>query len=92
MTKLEIAKLAINIAAGLGVSKVTNDIISNNVNVDSTEDKVKVVIGSAVIGMVVGDMAKDNINGKIDAVVRFWQNRKSIKPSIETAENLETAA
>lgn len=93
MTKLGIAKLVINVAAGLGVSKVTNDIISNNVNVDSTEDRIKVAVGSIVIGSMVSEMASEHVNAKIDAVAKFWQSRKSVKrPPVEVTENLETAA
>lgn len=92
MTKLGIAKLVINVAAGMGVAKVTNDIISNNVNVESTEDKIKVALGSLVIGSMVGEMASDHINAKVDAISKLWQTRKSVKPPVEVTESLTDAA
>ena len=92
MTKLGIAKLVINVAAGMGVAKVTNDIISNNVTVDSTEDKIKVAVGSIVIGSMIGEMASNHINAQVDAIAGLWQNRKSVKPPVEMTESLDTAA
>ena len=93
MTKLGLAKLVINVATGIGVAKVTNDIISTNVNVESTEDRIKVALGSLVIGSMVGEMASDHVNAKIDAVASFWQNRKSVKTPVEVTGDLaENAA
>ena len=93
MTKLGIAKLVINVATGIGVSKVTNDIITNNVNVDSTEDRIKVAVGSLVIGSMIGEMASAHVNAKIDSIAGFWQNRKSVKPPVEVTDDLaENAA
>jgi hypothetical protein len=93
MTKLEIAKLAINVAAGLGVAKVTNDIITMNTTADTNGDKVKVAIGSIVIGSIVSDVASNHINAKINAIANYWQNRKIVKTPVEMTGNLnETAA
>jgi hypothetical protein len=93
MTKLGIAKLVINIAAGLGVSKITNDIITTNTTVNDNGDKIKVAIGSLVIGSMVGEMASDHVNAKIDAVANLWQSRKIKTSPVEMTGNLnETAA
>jgi hypothetical protein len=85
MTKLDFVKLVINVAAGIGVSKVTNDVISNNVNVDSTGDQIKVAIGSVVIGSMIAEAASDHVNARIDQVARIWTNRKGTK-TIEIVE------
>jgi len=93
MTKLGIAKLVINVAAGMGVAKVTDDFIKSNTTVESTEDRIKVAIGSIVLGSMVSQAASNHVNAKVDTIVNFWQNRKSVKPSVEVTENLsETAA
>ena len=93
MTKLGIAKLVINVAAGMGVAKVTDDFIKSNTTVESTEDRIKVAIGSIVLGSMVSQAASNHVNAKIDSIANFWQNRKSVKPSVEVTENLnETAA
>lgn len=90
MNKLAIAKLVVNLAAGVGVSKVTHDIISNNVNVDSTEDKIKVAVGSLVLGSMVADLASSYVNTRVDLVARVWQNRKSVKDTTEEIVDVAT--
>jgi hypothetical protein len=85
MTKLGIVKLVINVAVGIGVSKVTNDVISNNVNVESTEDQIKVAIGSVVIGSMIAERASDHVNAKIDTITKIWTDRKATK-TIEIVE------
>lgn len=79
MSKLTIAKFAINAIVGAGVSKVTHDIISNNTTVDSTEDQVKVVIGSVVIGMMVVEKSQEYVGEKVDAVAEWNLERKERK-------------
>ena len=76
MTKLAVAKLVINVAAGMGVSKVVNDVISNNTNIESTEDQIKVAIGSVVIGSMIAERASEHVNAKVDAIHAIWTNRK----------------
>lgn len=83
MTKLGIAKLVVNLATGVGVSKVTNDIITNNVNVDSTEDKIKVALGSFVIGSMIAEMTSNHVNSRIDSMAKLWQNRKAVKETTD---------
>lgn len=75
--KLAIAKLAINVAAGAGVSKVVKDIINLNTEVQTTTDAAKVWIGSVVIGSMAADSASKHVNTKVDAVVNWWEERKT---------------
>lgn len=91
MTKLGIAKLVINVAAGVGVSKVTNDIITNNVTVDSTEDRIKVAIGSFVLASMVADAASDHVNAAIDSIAKLWKNRKASVNPADIAEEIVPA-
>jgi hypothetical protein len=77
--KLAIAKLAINVTAGLGVSKVVHDIIANNTTVETTADAVKVWTGSLVIGSMVAEQASSHVNRKFDATVNWWEARKEAK-------------
>jgi hypothetical protein len=58
------------------VTKVVNDIITNNTDVETTVDSAKVAIGSVVIGMMAADAAKDYVHPKIDAVAEFFTSRK----------------
>lgn len=70
--KIAIAKLVINLAAGAGVSKVVNDIISNNTTVETTADAVKVWTGSIVIGSMAADAGSKHVNAKVDQVAAWW--------------------
>lgn len=77
--KLEIAKTAINIIAGAGVSKVAHDIIKNNTTTDTTADAAKVFAGSLVIGSMAADAASKHVSSKIDAIVAWRADLKSKK-------------
>jgi hypothetical protein len=72
-----VAKLVIHVLASVGVSKVLNDIISNNVNVTTTADAVKVWTGSLVIGSMIAEHASKHVNGRMDAVIAWNESRKA---------------
>jgi hypothetical protein len=77
--KLAITKLVVNVAAGMGVSKVVNDIITNNTTIETTADAVKVWAGSVVIGSMVADAGSKHVNAKIDSVANWYEARKEAK-------------
>lgn len=75
--KLSLAKTAANIIVGSSVTKVVNDIIVNNTDVETTADQAKVAVGSVVLGMMAADAAKDYVHPKIDKVAAWLASRKS---------------
>ena len=75
--KINLAKFGINLISTIGVSKVVRDIISNNTDVETTADAVKVWAGSFVIGGMVAEQASDHVNRRVDGVVTWYENRKS---------------
>jgi hypothetical protein len=75
--KLYIAKMIANTAVGISATKVANDIIRNNTDIETTADAAKVWIGSLVIGSMVAEHAKDHAGAKIDKVVNWWESRKT---------------
>ena len=75
--KMKIAKAAIRIISGAGCSKVVNDIIRNNTNVETTMDSIKVLVGSIVIGTMVADAGSDHVEAKFDQLVGIWKDIKS---------------
>lgn len=89
MNKLAIAKAVIDTAAGIGVGKVTMDIIKNNTTVNSTADHVAVWVGSAVIGSMAAEKTSTHVTGKIDKIAESWKTRKQ-KNEI-TDEEIEEA-
>lgn len=79
-----IAKLAVHIAASVGVSKVVGDVIRNNVNVVTTADAVKVVAGRLVIGAIVAEAASKTVDARLNDVATWYANRKKDEPTEET--------
>lgn len=63
--KIKLATSAATLVAGLGVSKVTKDIIKTNTVVDSPQDQIKVLVGSIVIGSMVASVAKEHVETTI---------------------------
>jgi vancomycin permeability regulator SanA len=74
---LVITKLAINVVAAAGVSKVVNDIIVNNTNVATPIDAIKVATGSIVLGSLVANHASKHVNDRIDAAHAWYTSRKN---------------
>jgi hypothetical protein len=81
---LPVVKLAINVIAGLGVSKVINDIIQNNTNVVTTADAVKVATGSVVLGAMVVEQASNFTDRQWNNFSEWNEKRKA-----EEAEKAE---
>jgi hypothetical protein len=75
--KLPVARLAIHILASVGVSKVINDVIVNNTNIQTTADAVKVWTGSIVIGSMIAEQASKHVNERVNAVVAWNESRKT---------------
>lgn len=70
---LALAKFAAQTVASIGVAKVFEDIIKNNVTVVTRLDKVKVAIGGLVIGTIVADKASEQLSKRWDEAVNAWQ-------------------
>lgn len=75
--KLSIARLAVQILASVGVSKVVNDVIVSNTNIQTTADAVKVWSGSVVIGSMIAEQASKHVNTRMDAAADWIASRKA---------------
>jgi hypothetical protein len=71
-------RLGVHLVSSIGVSKIVNDMIVNNVNIVTKMDAVKVWTGSIVIGSMIAQHASKHVNDKIDAVVAWSETRKEI--------------
>jgi hypothetical protein len=80
-TQLPVARLAIHTLASLGVSKVINDVITNNTVVETSADAVKVWAGSVVLGSILVDATSKHVNDKMDAVATWYASRKAATPA-----------
>jgi hypothetical protein len=70
-------RLAAQVFASVGVSKVVNDVIKNNTSIITTTDAVRVWAGSLVIGSMIADNAAKHVNDRVTEVLEWNQNRKA---------------
>jgi hypothetical protein len=81
--KLTIVRLAAHLISSVGVSKVVNDTITNNTNVLTTADAVKVWTGSIVIGSIIAEHASKHVNARIDSVLAWNASRKAVTTEVK---------
>ena len=84
---LPFVKLAVHVVSSVGVSKIVNDVIQNNVAVVTTADAVKVIAGSIVIGSMVAEKASNHVNDRMDAIAAWNENRR--RPTNLSLSNYE---
>lgn len=77
MPKLHYIKLAAQFVIGASVSKVINDVITNNTDPETTIDQIEITVGSAALGWMVSDMAKEWTDTKIDTVAEKIEEIKA---------------
>lgn len=84
---LAIAKLAANIVAGLSVGKVINDIVTNNVAMITTTQKVLAHTGGFIIGSMVVDQACKHVDKQIDSLLDMGKKMQEEKAEEEKKED-----
>lgn len=67
-----IAKKAVSTIVGIGTSTITHAIIKNNVQPDTTFQKVTVTSASVAIGMMASDATSSWTDAKIDEAIDWW--------------------
>lgn len=78
------AKLALNIVASLGVSKVVGDIVKNNTTVITTSQKFLVNAGGLVLGSMIVEQACNHVNTTFDQVVE-WRRQQPKDDSVSSS-------
>lgn len=86
MISVPLARTAVHLISGLGVSKVVYGVIRNNVPVVTTLDRVQVTIGSLVIGSMVGQQASKHVDERINAALARYETRNKEQTDL-TVEN-----
>lgn len=79
MNKIAALKKTVTIVIGVGVSKIVNDIIANNVEIEKAHQKVTVPVASFAIGGAVADASSKYTDTMIDEIVDAWQKIKNRK-------------
>ncbi len=78
-----VGRLAVHIMAGLGVSKVVNDIIRHNTSVVTTADAVRVWAGSVVIGSMITQSAVNHVDQQMVRIAAWNEKRQAETASSE---------
>lgn len=86
MQKIELLKSAVKFVIGVGVSKIVNDIIENNVDTEHTYQKVSVKVASVGIGGAVATAAGNYTDRQIDDIVELVQKIKNRKNETTTED------
>jgi hypothetical protein len=76
MNGVTLVRAGVSLLASAGTSKVVNDVITNNVNVVTTTDAIRVWAGKVVIGMIAIDFVSDRINAKWDAAAKAMHGKE----------------
>jgi len=82
MNKIAALKKTVTVVIGIGVSKIVNDIIANNVEIDKPHQQVTVPVASFAIGGAVAEASSKYTDSLIDDAVDIWHKIKNR----ETAE------
>lgn len=69
MKPIELTKSATKLIIGAGTSKIINDLIENNVNANTTTEKVTVKVSSVALGGLVAEKASEYTDRQIDLIV-----------------------
>ena len=72
MDKIELAKSAVKIVSGFGVSRIINSIVANNVATTTLPQKVCVFTATVVAGSLAAEALGDHSDQKIDEVVAWY--------------------
>lgn len=85
MDTLAIAKKAVQIVVGAGVTKIVAGIIEHNTDPKKVTDKVAIVGASFVLGSMAADATSKYTDAKIDELAAWWQS--NIKKKFEKEES-----
>jgi hypothetical protein len=79
MNKIVALKKTVTVVIGFGASKIVNDIIANNVEIDKPHQKVTVPVASFAIGGAVAEASSKYTDSMIDEAVDIWHKIKNRK-------------
>jgi hypothetical protein len=83
MNKIAAFKKTVTVVIGFGVSKIVNDIIANNVEIEKAHQQVTVPVASFAIGGAVAQASSEYTDSFIDECVDFWQKIRNRNQSAE---------
>jgi len=78
LTALPLAKVATQLVAGLGVSKIVTDIIKNNVAIVTPLQRVTVATGTFVLGSIAVEQSSNHIE-RVTADLFAWAKNHKVE-------------
>lgn len=85
-------KLVTGIVTGLAVGSTTGEIIKNNTDVETTQDKIQVGIASFALGGMAGTMAVNYTDQYVDFVADMVGGIRENRQVAKNAKKAEKAA
>lgn len=82
-SQLPLIKLATQVAAGMGVSKIVSDIVRNNVPVVTTAQAISVKVGTFVLGSMLVEQSSNHIETQVNNVTELIEKFKNNKDTEE---------
>jgi hypothetical protein len=76
MNAFGVTKLAVNLVSGLGVVKIVDNVVKNNVAIVTTWDAIRVNAGVLALGTVVLDHTAQHLNDRMDELAAWQAKRK----------------
>lgn len=76
MTNFAVVKLAARVVAILSVSKVTTDIIKNNVTATNSVEAFQIFTGSLILSTMMVDYSLRYLEKTLTAIKENWENEK----------------
>lgn len=84
---LPVAKLAAQLVAGLGVSKVVGDVLKSSTTVATRMDAIRVKVGIGVISGIIAEQGTKSIDRNLDKVAAWYVGRQSETEDEPTPED-----
>ena len=85
-TAVTAVKFAVSGIVGIGTTKIVRTIIDNNIEPETTKDKVTVGAASIVVGMAAADYTKSYTDTTIDEIVNFARTLGKAKDNLITED------
>lgn len=90
IASIKLVRVAVQLIAGAGVSKVVSDVVKNNTTVVSQFDQLRVLAGGAVLSTMAVDLANRHVDNKIDAAIAWYNSRKKTEDEEAPKEAVDT--
>lgn len=72
ITKADVAKQAVALVVGAGISKIVKGTVKQNVTADKVTDQLVITAASYVLGLVVAEKCKEVTDARIDSITDWW--------------------